>query len=425
MTMTASEKNLFSILQNEDPAVFDAIQKEIHRQNDNIELIASENFTSLAVMQAAGSVLTNKYAEGYPEKRWYGGCEHADVIEELAIQRAKELFGAEHANVQPHSGSSANIAVFMALLEAGDKILAMDLAHGGHLSHGHPMNFSGKYFEIIPYGVSEKNEQIDYDHLEKLAVENKPKMILLGASAYPRVIDFARGKEIADKVGAYLMVDMAHFAGLVATGDHPSPIPFADVVTTTTHKTLRGPRSGLILCKEKHAKAIDMAVFPGSQGGPLMHIVAAKAVALKEALDPSFKEYGSQVVKNAQALASAMGEKGYRIVSGGTDNHLMLVDVTSKGCNGKEAQDALDHVRITVNKNMIPFDKLSAFKASGIRLGTPAATTRGMKEEDMREIAECIDQTLSNIGNEEVYTEVRARVEALTKKYPLYPELQG
>lgn len=412
-----------SYLRQQDPEIYDAVRHEVLRQNENIELIASENFTSLAVMEAAGTLLTNKYAEGYPAKRWYGGCENVDVVESLAIERAKKLFGADHANVQPHSGTSANIAVFMALLQHGDKILAMDLSHGGHLSHGHKMNFSGKYFEIIAYGVSQKDERIDYDQLEKLALEHKPKMILLGASAYPRIIDFKRGREIADKVGAFLMADIAHFAGLVVSGHHPSPIPYCDVVTTTTHKTLRGPRSGLILCREAHAKAIDSAVFPGTQGGPLMHIIAAKAVAFKEALQPDFKAYGAQIVSNAKALAEAMQAKGYRLVSGGTDNHLMLVDVTVKGMNGKDAQDLLDRVKITVNKNMIPFDTASPFKGSGIRLGTPAVTTRGMKENEMREIAGLIDETILSREDESKLAAIRGRVEALNKKFPLYPDL--
>ncbi|MCB9800249.1 MAG: serine hydroxymethyltransferase [Candidatus Omnitrophica bacterium] len=414
-----------SFIQEKDPEIYAAIHDEFKRQNEHIELIASENFTSSAVLEAAGSVLTNKYAEGYPAKRWYGGCEYVDRAEQLAIDRAKALFGAEHANVQPHSGTSANIAVFMALLESGDKILAMNLAHGGHLTHGHPMNFSGKYFSIIPYGVSEKDETIDYDQLEQLALEHKPKMILLGASAYPRIIDFKRGREIADKVNALLMVDMAHFAGLVATGHHPSPVPYADIVTTTTHKTLRGPRGGLILCREQYAKAIDSAVFPGAQGGPLMHIIAAKAVALKEAMEPSFKTYCGQIVKNAAVLAQALASKGWRIVSGGTDNHLMLVDVTVKGLNGKEVQSILDQVKITANKNMIPFDKLSAFKASGIRLGTPAVTTRGMKEPEMQEIAQAFDAALSAPSDEENLNAVRQRVENLTRRFPLYPELMN
>jgi glycine hydroxymethyltransferase len=411
-------------LKRTDPDVYNAIRAEVRRQNENIELIASENFTSLSVLEAMGSVLTNKYAEGYPAKRWYGGCENVDVVEQLAIDRAKQLFGAEHANVQPHSGTSANIAVFMALLEPGDKILGMDLTHGGHLSHGHKMNYSGKFYTIIPYGVSPKDERIDYDALEQLAKEHKPKMILLGASAYPRIIDFERGRKIADQVGALLMVDMAHFAGLVATGHHPSPVPYADVVTTTTHKTLRGPRAGLILCKEKYAKAIDSAVFPGIQGGPLMHVIAAKAVALKEALSPEFKEYSAQIVKNAKTLANEMAARGWRIVSGGTDNHLMLVDVTVKGFNGKQVQELLDKVKITVNKNMIPFDKESPFKGSGVRLGTPAVTTRGMKEMEMKLIAELIDETLKAPGEEAHLAKVLSRVEALTQKFPLYPELQ-
>ena len=412
-----------SFLKKQDPEIFEAIKHEIFRQNENIELIASENFTSAAVLEAAGSVLTNKYAEGYPGKRWYGGCENADTVEVLAIDRAKKLFGAEYVNVQPHSGSSANVAVYLAVLQPGDKILGMDLTHGGHLTHGHKMNFSGKFFEIIPYGVSQKDERIDYDNLERLALEHKPKMILLGASAYPRIIDFKRGRAIADKIGAILMVDMAHFAGLVASGHHPSPFPDADIVTTTTHKTLRGPRAGLIMGKEKYGKAIDAAVFPGIQGGPLMHIIAAKAVALKECLTPEFKKYGEQIVENAQALAAAMTAKGFRIVSGGTDNHLMLVDVKGKGFNGKQVQDTLDLVGITVNKNMIPFDQESPFKTSGVRLGTPAVTTRGMKEKEMQEIAALIDETLQNPMDESHLAKVRAKVKALTARFPLYPEL--
>lgn len=411
-------------LKASDPDIYNAIRAEIARQNENIELIASENFTSLPVLEAMGSVLTNKYAEGYPAKRWYGGCENVDVVEQLAIGRAKRLFGAEHANVQPHSGTSANIAVFMALLQPGDKILGMNLTHGGHLSHGHPMNYSGKFYTIIPYGVSPTDERIDYEELERLAMEHKPKMILLGASAYPRVIDFERGRKIADKTGALLMVDMAHFAGLVATGHHPSPVPYADVVTTTTHKTLRGPRAGLILCKEKYAKVIDSAVFPGIQGGPLMHVIAAKAVALQEALGPEFKEYSGQIVRNAKVLAGAMASRGWRIVSGGTDNHLMLVDVTVKGFNGKQVQELLDKVKITVNKNMIPFDKESPFKGSGVRLGTPAVTTRGMKETEMELIASLIDECLQAPDDAANIEKVRAKVEDLTGRFPLYPELQ-
>lgn len=423
--MKEKNKPYFTHLGQTDPEIYEAIQKEIRRQNDNLELIASENFTSLAVLEAAGSVLTNKYAEGYPARRWYGGCENIDIAEALAIERAKKLFGAEHANVQPHSGTSANIAVYMALLEMGDKVLAMDLAHGGHLSHGHKLNFSGKYYTMIPYGVSPKNEQIDYDELERLAVEHKPKMILMGASAYPRSFDFPRGRKIADQIGALLMVDMAHFAGLVAAGVHPSPVPYADVVTTTTHKTLRGPRAGLILCKEKYAKAIDLVVFPGIQGGPLEHIIAAKAVALKEAMTDEFKAYARQIVANAKALAGGMEKRGYRIVSGGTDNHLMLVDVSRKGLNGKDCSDWLDRARITVNKNMIPFDKGTALKPSGIRLGTPAVTTRGMKEAEMERIAELVNQTLTAPTDESNLERVRKGVEELTRKFPLYPELLG
>ena len=406
-----------------DPEVYDAIRHEIARQNENIELIASENFVSLAVLEAQGSVLTNKYAEGYPGKRWYGGCEYVDIAESLAIERAKKLFGAEHANVQPHSGTQANIAVYLSVLNMGDTILAMNLAHGGHLTHGHPMNFSGKYYKIVPYGVSQKTEQIDYDELESLAREHRPKMILMGASAYPRIIDFKRAKAIADQVGAYLMVDMAHIAGLVAAGVHPSPVPYSDFVTTTTHKTLRGPRSGMILCKEKFAKEIDKTVFPGNQGGPLMHIIAAKAVALKEAMADSFKAYQRQIVANAKRLADSIAEKGFRIVSGGTDNHLMLVDVTTKGFKGKQVQEILDKVKITVNKNMIPFDKESAFQASGIRIGTPAVTTRGMKEKEMDEIANLIAQALQAPDDEKSLAKIREEVRQLTSRFPLYREL--
>jgi len=413
----------YSHLKRSDPDIYRAVRAEVFRQNENIELIASENFTSLSVLEAMGSVLTNKYAEGYPAKRWYGGCENIDVVEQLAIDRAKKLFGAEHANVQPHSGTSANIAVFMALLEPGARILGMNLTHGGHLSHGHPMNYSGKSYTIIPYGVSPKDERIDYDELEKLAREHKPKMILLGASAYSRVIDFERGRKIADSVGALLMVDMAHFAGLVATGHHPSPVPHADIVTTTTHKTLRGPRAGLILCRGQYAKAIDSAVFPGIQGGPLMHVIAAKAVAFKEAMEPAFRDYSDQVVRNARALADGMARRGWRIVSGGTDNHLMLVDVAVKGFNGKQVQEVLDKVKITVNKNMIPFDKESPFKGSGIRLGTPAVTTRGMKEREMELIAELITETMQAPDDAKNLSGVHSRVEALTNQFPLYPGL--
>lgn len=410
-------------LKKTDPEVFKAILKETHRQNDNIELIASENFTSMAVMEAVGSPLTNKYAEGYPEKRWYGGCENVDVVEALAIERAKKLFGAEHANVQPHSGSQANAAVYFSALKPGDTVLAMNLAHGGHLTHGHAMNFSGKFFKIVPYGVSAKDERIDYDEVEALALEHKPQMILAGASAYPRIIDFERFRKICDKVGAIFFVDMAHIAGLVAAGLHPSPVPYAEFVTTTTHKTLRGPRGGLILCRNEFAKKIDSEIFPGIQGGPLEHVIAGKAVALKEALEPSFKEYQKQIVKNAKVLSEELAKKGYRLVSGGTDNHLMLVDVAKKGLTGKDSAEALDKAAITVNKNSIPFDTQSPFKGGGIRLGTPAVTTRGMKEKEMTQIAGWIDQVLASIGSEEKIAKVRQEVLALTKNYPLYPDL--
>jgi len=412
-----------SALSETDPEIFKAISCEIQRQNENIELIASENFTSLAVMEAVGSVLTNKYAEGYPGKRWYGGCDFVDVAENLAIERAKALFGAEHVNVQPHSGSQANAAVYFSMLQPGDTVLAMNLSHGGHLTHGHPMNFSGKFFKIVPYGVSAKDERIDYDEIESLAREHKPKMILAGASAYPRVIDFARFRKICDKVGAFLFVDMAHIAGLVAAGVHPSPIPHAEFVTTTTHKTLRGPRGGLIFCKSEFAKKIDAEVFPSWQGGPLMHVIAGKAVALKEALEPGFKTYQSQIVKNAKILAEALIQKGFRLVSNGTDNHLMLVDVHQRGLTGKDCAEALDRAGITVNKNTIPFDTESPFKAGGLRLGTPAVTTRGMKEKEMSTIAGLIEKVLSDIHSDAKIAEVRAEVRALTKKFPLYPKL--
>ncbi len=411
-----------SALSQNDPEIYDAIAKETNRQNDNIELIASENFTSPAVMEAVGSVLTNKYAEGYPEKRWYGGCEWVDVAERLAQERAKALFGAEHANVQPHSGSQANAAVYFSALTPGDTVLAMNLSHGGHLTHGHPMNFSGKFFKIVPYGVSQKDERIDYDELEKLAVENKPKMVLAGASAYPRIIDFARIGGIAKKVGALFFVDMAHIAGLVAAGLHPSPFPHADFVTTTTHKTLRGPRGGLIFCKSEFAKTIDSAVFPMFQGGPLMHVIAGKAVALKEALEPSFKEYQSQIVKNAKAMADELTKRGWRLISGGTDNHLVLLDVNQKGLTGKDCSEWLDKAAITVNKNAIPFDTQSPMKAGGIRLGSPAVTTRGMKENEMKEVAGFIDEVLMAKGSEAAVKSVREKVRTLTRKFPLYQE---
>ena len=412
-----------SFLSKADPEIFEAIQKETRRQNNNIELIASENFASLAVMEAVGSCLTNKYAEGYPEKRWYGGCEFVDIAESLAIKRAKELFGAEHINVQPHSGAQANMAVYYAALAPGDTVLAMNLSHGGHLTHGHPMNFSGKFFKIVPYGVSPKDERIDYDELEKLAVENKPKMVLAGASAYPRTLDFSRMRKICDKVGAVLFVDMAHIAGLVAAGLHPNPIPYAEFVTTTTHKTLRGPRGGVIFCREAFAKKIDAEVFPGLQGGPLMHVIAGKAVAFKEALEPSFKDYQKQIVKNAKALAEELSKRGWRLVSGGTDNHLMLVDVKKRGLTGKQCAEVLDRASITVNKNSIPFDTESPFKASGVRLGTPAVTTRGMKENEMKLIAGWIHDVLTNVDSESKINSVKEEVRTLTKKFPLYPDL--
>jgi len=402
-----------------DPEVAEAIYSEIERQEDKIELIASENFVSKAVLEAVGTPLTNKYAEGYPGKRYYGGCEYVDVIENLAISRAKELFGAEHANVQPHSGAQANMAVFFAVLQPGDVFMGMNLSHGGHLSHGMALNMSGKYFKPVSYGVRESDGLIDYDAVRKTALETRPKLIVAGASAYSRIIDFKAFREICDEAGSYLMVDMAHIAGLVAAGVHPSPVPYADFVTTTTHKTLRGPRGGMILCREKYARDIDRAVFPGIQGGPLMHVIAGKAVCLKEALSPEFKEYQKQIVKNARALSEALMDKGFNIVSGGTDNHMMLVDLTNKGITGKDAQLMLDEVKITVNKNGIPFDTLSPFVTSGIRIGTPAVTTRGMKENEMLEIAELIDMALSG-GFEKNKNEIAERVGRLTARFPLY-----
>ena len=404
---------------NVDADVAGAIDHELKRQQENIELIASENFTSPAVMEAQGSVLTNKYAEGYPKKRWYGGCEYVDSIEQLAIDRAKNLFGAEHANVQPHSGSGANMAVYFAFLKPGDKMLTMDLSHGGHLTHGNKANFSGKFFEIVHYGVNKETERIDYDQIAAMAREHKPKMITIGASAYPRIIDFKRMGEIAREVGAYLLADIAHIAGLVAAGIHPSPMEHADFVTTTTHKTLRGPRGGLILTREKYAKEIDSQVFPGIQGGPLEHVIAAKAVCFHEALQPSFKTYQQQIVKNAAALAAGMTRNGYRLVSGGTDNHLMLVDVGAKGITGKDSQIALDEAGITVNKNTIPNETRSPFQASGIRLGSPACTTRGMKEAEMAAIADMISEVLMDIKNVDAAHKVRDRVRELTAKFPL------
>jgi glycine hydroxymethyltransferase len=405
-----------------DPDVARAIRQETIRQAHGIELIASENFVSAAVLEAAGSVLTNKYAEGYPGKRYYGGCEHVDVIEQLAIDRAKALFGAEHANVQPHSGAQANMAVLLATLKAGDTIMGMNLAHGGHLTHGHPLNFSGKFFTIVPYGVRKEDERLDYDELERLALEHRPKLIIAGASAYPRVIDFERCAAIAEKAGAPLMVDMAHIAGLVAGGVHPSPVPYADFVTTTTHKTLRGPRAGLILCKAKYAKDIDRALFPGVQGGPLMHIVAAKAVCFKEAAEPGFAEYQRQVADNARRLAAGLQAQGFRLVSGGTDNHIVLLDTFSKGITGKVAEAALGRAAITVNKNAIPFDSNPPMTASGVRLGTPAVTTRGMGEAEMDLIAGFIARVLAAPDDAGVAAAVQADVEALCRKFPLYPE---
>ena len=406
-------------LRGVDPEIFGTIAAEEKRQRENIELIASENFTSRAVMEAQGSVLTNKYAEGYPRKRWYGGCENVDTAEQLAIDRAKRLFGAEHVNVQAHSGAQANMAVYFAAIKPGDKILTMNLAHGGHLTHGHPANFSGKFYQVTHYGVDEKTETIDYDALQKQAEEVRPVMITAGASAYPRIIDFPRMRQIADSVGAILFIDMAHIAGLVAGGQHPSPIPHAQFVTTTTHKSLRGPRGGIVLCEEKFAKQIDSTLFPGVQGGPLMHVIAAKAVCFHEALQPQFREYQRQVVINAKALAAGIAKHGYRIVSGGTDNHLMLVDLRPKEINGKEAQEVLDRAGITVNKNAIPFDTYPIFKPGGIRVGTPAVTTRGMKEEDMLEIADLIAEALSNRNDADALERVRGKVRDLTRKFPI------
>ncbi|MSP40777.1 MAG: serine hydroxymethyltransferase [Deltaproteobacteria bacterium] len=410
-----------SFLAQTDVEVFAAIQKETRRLEGNLELIASENVVSEAVLEAQGSVMTNKYAEGYPGKRYYGGCEFVDEVETLAIDRAKELFGADHANVQPHSGSQANMTVYLSVLKPGDTYLGMNLAHGGHLSMGSPVNFSGFIYKVIPYGVSERTETIDYDELERLAKEHRPKLIVAGASAYPRIIDYLRFRKIADEIGALLMVDMAHIAGLVAAGLHPSPVPCADFVTTTTHKTLRGPRGGMVLCKAEHAKIVDSRVFPGMQGGPLMHVIAAKAVALKEALSPEFKIYQQQIVKNAQALAQGLIANGFRLTSDGTDNHLMLVDLRKSELTGKVAQETLDRARITVNKNGIPFDTRSPFVTSGIRIGTPAVTTRGMKEKEMTEIAHLIARALGSVGDEAKLQAVAEDVGVLCKKFPVYP----
>lgn len=406
-----------------DPEIAAAIGEELGRQRNKIELIASENFVSPAVMEAMGSVLTNKYAEGYPGHRYYGGCEYVDKVETLAIERAKKLFGAEHANVQAHSGANANTAVYFAFLQPGDTIMGMNLSQGGHLSHGSPVNISGKYYNVVPYGVTHETERIDYDEFARIAKEAQPKLIVAGASAYPRVIDFERMAEIAHSVGAIFMVDMAHIAGLVAAGLHPSPVPYADIVTTTTHKTLRGPRGGLILCKEKYAKRIDKAIFPGVQGGPLMHVIAAKAVALGEALKPEFKEYAKQIIANCQALAEGLIAEGFRLVSGGTDNHLLLVDVRGQKMTGKTAEHLLDEVGVTCNKNTIPFDPESPFVTSGIRLGTAAVTTRGFKEADMKEVAAVIGLVLNNPEDAEKQAEAAQRVAALCAKYPMYPML--
>ena len=412
-----------SFLEKQDPNIQAVINQELARQRDKLEMIASENFVSQAVMEAQGSVLTNKYAEGYPGKRYYGGCENVDVIETLAIERAKRLFGAEHANVQPHSGSQANFGVYFALLQPGDTIVGMNLSHGGHLTHGSPVNVSGTYFNVVPYGVDAETQQIDYDEFRKIVLEAKPKLIIAGGSAYSRQIDFKKMADVAHEVGAIFMVDMAHFAGLVAAGLHPNPVEYADIVTTTTHKTLRGPRGGMILCKEEYAKAIDKAVFPGIQGGPLMHVIAAKAVALGEALQPEFKEYAEQVIKNAKVLAAELMAKGLTIVSGGTDTHVMLVDVRNTGLTGKEAEHLLDEIGITANKNTIPFDPASPFVTSGVRLGTPALTTRGLKEDDMKEIADIIATVLQNPEDTAKHQDAAKRVAALCEKYPLYPNL--
>lgn len=412
-----------STLKGQDPEIAKYIELELGRQRNKLEMIASENFVFPAVMEAQGSVLTNKYAEGYSGKRYYGGCEYVDMVETLAIERAKKLFGADHVNVQPHSGSQANFGVYFALLQPGDTIMGMNLSHGGHLTHGSPVNVSGSYFNIVPYGVNAETQEIDYDEMRKIALETKPKLIIGGGSAYSRIIDFKKMADIAHEVGAIFMVDMAHFAGLVAAGVHPNPVEYADIVTTTTHKTLRGPRGGMILCKEKYAKAIDKAIFPGIQGGPLMHVIAAKAVAFGEALQPEFKEYAKQVVANAKVLADALIKEGFTIVSGGTDTHVMLVDVRSCGLTGKVAEFLLDEVGITCNKNTIPFDPESPFVTSGIRLGTPALTTRGLGEEDMKEIASIIADVLKNSEDKAVHEAARKRVAALCEKYPMYPNL--
>jgi glycine hydroxymethyltransferase len=423
MAIDTSNTAMWRTLAEADPETADVVRQERHRQNSGLELIASENFVSRAVLEAAGSVLTNKYAEGYPGKRYYGGCEFVDVVERAAIARAKTLFGADHANVQPHSGAQANMAVYLTLVKPGETVLGMNLAHGGHLTHGHPLNFSGKLYTIVPYGVRKEDERIDYDEIDRLAEEHKPKMIMVGASAYPRVIDFARIRAAGSRTGAAVVTDMAHIAGLVAAGVHPSPVPHSDFVTTTTHKTLRGPRGGLILCREPHAKDLDRSVFPGVQGGPLMHIIAAKAVCLKEAAEPGFAAYQRQIVANAARLAGVLSASGFRLVSGGTDTHLMLVDVFSKGITGKVAEAALGRAGITVNKNAIPFDQHPPMVASGIRIGTPAVTTRGMREAEMETIGELITRALEAPEDDRALGMIRGEVEILCRKFPLYPEV--
>jgi glycine hydroxymethyltransferase len=423
MAIDTTNLPMWRTLAETDPETAEAIRNELHRQNSGLELIASENFVSRAVLEAAGSVMTNKYAEGYPGKRYYGGCEFVDVVERAAIGRATALFGADHANVQPHSGAQANMAVYLTLLKPGDTVLGMNLAHGGHLTHGHPLNFSGKLYTIVPYGVRPEDERIDYDELDRLADEHKPKMIMVGASAYPRVIDFARIRAAGNRIGSAVVTDMAHIAGLVAAGVHPSPVPHSDFVTTTTHKTLRGPRGGMVLCREPYAKDLDRTVFPGVQGGPLMHIIAAKAVCFKEAAEPAFAAYQRQIVANAKKLASALSSAGFRLVSGGTDNHLMLVDVFSKGITGKVAEAALGKAGITVNKNAIPFDKNPPMVASGVRIGTPAVTTRGMREDEMETIADLFTAALKAPEDDRTLGMIRVEVETLCRKFPLYPEL--
>jgi len=419
---TQTTPAMWRTLRETDPEIAGAIADELRRQNHGLELIASENFVSRAILEAAGSVFTNKYAEGYPGRRYYGGCEYVDVVERAAISRAKALFGADHANVQPHSGAQANMAVYFTLLKPGDTVLGMNLAHGGHLTHGHPLNFSGKLYTIVPYGVKKDDERIDYDELDRLADQHKPKMIMVGASAYPRVIDFARIRRAADRVGAAVVTDMAHIAGLVAAGVHPSPIPHSDFVSTTTHKTLRGPRAGMVLCREQYAKELDKNVFPGVQGGPLVHIIAAKAVCFKEAAEPAFADYQRQIAANAKKLAGVLTASGFRLVSGGTDTHLMLVDVFSKGITGKVAEAALGKAAITVNKNAIPFDQNPPMVASGVRIGTPAVTTRGMREPEMEIVGELIARALKSPDDDQALGMVRVEVEALCRKFPLYPE---